>query len=463
LQINESVLGYCGDKHMSYPAMLAQDILKRGVTDPYIRDEIYCQLIKHLSSNGRAESVAKGWQLMCMAVGVFSPSIDFEYYLLHYILYKAENGRGAVVEYAKYCIRSLEATLAQGDNTLGYVLTPDEILAYKERPPILASIYVADGTPIIESIPISPDVNVVKILNMVTGDGVLGISDSRVSSLGIFVYDEGPITDVPVDTSQPSYMLRRNPRPLRNEDYMGDVTVQKARQKRTFKFVVKKKIFMPKDNFRGHDPNYERLVYMQAEEDVFTLGTLPVDSADTMAYLSALSLAINYDVEALDLADDELMTFVSPDWKAKKQPDEWRQMIQEQLKPLLGHDPNDLQDVFVKAVQTSPLYGSHLFHVKQIPAGYLPPVMSQAPNTVLLGFSSLGLTIYTETLEKVVLFPFSEIYRWGGSSSQFSLILSDKERGPNESFEFIMSTTQAADMAGIILDLIRAIMEATQS
>ena len=109
--------------------MLAQDLLKKGVTDKALRDEIYCQLIKHLSSNSRAESVAKGWQLMCMCVNVFPPSYDMELYLMHYILAKAESGKGAVVEYARYCVRALEGTISNGDNVAGYVPNEQEILA----------------------------------------------------------------------------------------------------------------------------------------------------------------------------------------------------------------------------------------------------------------------------------------------------------------------------------------------
>ena len=59
--LNQNILGYCGDKQMPYPAVLAQDLLRKGVEEKGLRDEIYCQLIKHLSSNTRAESVAKAW------------------------------------------------------------------------------------------------------------------------------------------------------------------------------------------------------------------------------------------------------------------------------------------------------------------------------------------------------------------------------------------------------------------
>ena len=54
--------------------------------------------------------------------------------------------------------------------------------------------------------------------------------------------------------------LERTPRPLRNEDYMGDVIVQKARQKRDFKFVFKRKIFLPSHNTPSEDNMFSRLV-----------------------------------------------------------------------------------------------------------------------------------------------------------------------------------------------------------
>ena len=49
---------------------------------------------------------------------------------------------------------------------------------------------------------------------------------------------------------------------------MGDVTVVKARQQRKFHFVLKKKIFLPKDTYAGDDSKWERLTYIQAEDEV---------------------------------------------------------------------------------------------------------------------------------------------------------------------------------------------------
>ena len=78
IQLHKSLLGYMGDVQMSFPATLAQDILEKGLKYHNLRDEIYVQLMKQLSTNPAADSIAKGWQVMCMCVSTFPPSAQFE-------------------------------------------------------------------------------------------------------------------------------------------------------------------------------------------------------------------------------------------------------------------------------------------------------------------------------------------------------------------------------------------------
>lgn len=213
---------------MPYPAILAQDILQKGYDNPPLRDEIFALIIKQLTANPRPESVAKGWQVLCMCVHTFPPSIEFENFLLHFILERRDRGRGAVVDYANFCLHSLEAMLANGDGT-GFVPSALEILAYKQRPPVLASIYLVDGNTITENLPITPDLQVGNIIDMCTG--WLDLKDPRTSTFGLFVYDLGEYDDptIIIESSiknAPFRPLIRTPRPLRNDEYLGDVVVQ---------------------------------------------------------------------------------------------------------------------------------------------------------------------------------------------------------------------------------------------
>ena len=464
IQVFKDLLGYMGDKQMPFPAMLAQDILRKGYENKPLRDEIFLQIIKQLKNNPRPESVAKGWQVMCMCVGTFPPSYDFENYLLHYILEKRDKGRGAVVDYARYCLRTLEAMLSNGEGT-GFVPSVEEILAYKERPPILATIHLVDGNIVTEDLPLTPDLNVGKVLEMCIG--WLDLKDPRANTLGIFVYDLGESEDI--NTLDETYKnapyrdLVRTPRPLRNEDFMGDIIVQKARQRRKFKFVLKKKIFLPQHNERGSDPVYERLVYLQAEEETIIQGNIDIEDVERVVALASISLAVAFGEEMpnsqAELVKANVVDYIVPAWRDLKTKNEWATLVLANRDALIQADPEDLQDQFLQIVQESPLYGTHWFNVHKVdhPSSIsVPKAIMNLPRDIVLAYNADGMHVYSTNRVNLISFPYADIYRWGGSSSQFSLIMADETLA--DSFEFVVITGQAADMAAIILDHIRAIM-----
>jgi hypothetical protein len=416
VQIHKDLLGYMGDKHMPFPAMLAQDVLRKGYEISALRDEIFLQIIKQLSTNPRAESVAKGWQLMCMCVSTFPPSPDFENFLLHYILNKLERGRGAVVDYAKYCLRTLEGMLSSGESS-GFVPSVEEIQAYKERPPILATIELVDGQVITEDLPVTPDLNVGKVLEICSG--WLDLKDSRASTMGIFVYDLGEIVadnskDAPDPYANAPYAdLIRTPRPLRNEDYMGDVIVQKARQRRRFKFVIKKKIFLPQHSHRGDDPYYERLVYLQAEDEIIVQGNVIVPTEKDAATMAAMSMTVAFGEEMPDtlegLLAEGVTEFVPPSWREVRDPEYWGQKIVSLRDKYASMDPENLQAEFVSIAQQLPYYGTHWFYVYKV--NNQPKLVADLPRELILAFNSDGMHIFSLSRQLLHSFAFADIYR----------------------------------------------------
>ena len=144
-RIHKCILGYCGDKTMNFPETLARDVLQKGVDNRDLVDEIYVQLCKQLTQNSKKESEARVWQLMCMCVGTFPPSSEFTDHLYNKLL-QYRTTPGLVGGYSNYCLRRLEGIINSGAS--GFVPSTKEIEAYKQRPPILATIELVDGSPL---------------------------------------------------------------------------------------------------------------------------------------------------------------------------------------------------------------------------------------------------------------------------------------------------------------------------
>lgn len=130
--LHKNLLGFMGDKRMPFPAMLAHKILESGFEKEYLRDEIFCQVMKQLRKNPGPDSVGKGWQIFAMASSAFLPSADFLPHVKHFILtHKMEQVEclPVVKDYASYCLTCLETTVGNGS---GFVPSAEEIQAYKK-------------------------------------------------------------------------------------------------------------------------------------------------------------------------------------------------------------------------------------------------------------------------------------------------------------------------------------------
>ena len=73
--------------------------------------------------------------------------------------------------------------ISTGEGT-GFVPSVEEIQAYKERPPILATIELVDGNIIAEDLPITPDFNVGKVLEICT----VRYSDALYIPCTVYIY-----------------------------------------------------------------------------------------------------------------------------------------------------------------------------------------------------------------------------------------------------------------------------------
>lgn len=204
------------------------------------------------------------------------------------------------------------------------------------------------------------------------------------------------------------------------------------------------------------------MVYLQAEDEVIIQGNIDLKEESEVSVLAAISMAVAFGEEmgatADELSEAGVLDFIAPAWRNRKSSLEWGAAILGHRDELIALDPEQLQDQFLQVVQQSAQYGTHWFYVYKVDsnAAQIPSSIQDLPRSIILAFNCEGLHIYDSNRKYITNYAFADIFRWGGSSGQFSLILADESIG--DSFEFVVITAQAADMAAIILDHIRAIM-----
>jgi myosin heavy subunit len=547
-RIHKCILGYCGDKTMNFPEMLAKDILDKGVKNRDLVDEIFVQICKQVSNNPKPESIARCWQLMCMAVGTFPPSSEFKNHLFNFLL-KFRPTPGLVGGYANYCLRRLEGILNSGAS--GFIPSVAEIEAYKERPPILATIELVDGSPLTTDLPITPDLSVAKVLEIC--NHFLELKDSRKRFFGIHVVDlpggakdtkapppppRRPGAPAPPPPPPPAdWDLPRTPAPLREQDFMGDVYVSRRRQGRKYKFVFKRKIYIKPDDEPSDDDMYKRLDFLQACDEVI-VGNISIDDEAVVTDMIAASVFVDMeevsfcvecvvwssffrfvrlvwvrfvsvncahstfyaplrrcpplltsamivtttvttpktfalcvmkvpeDAETL-IEEGCLMEYIPQPWKMDHTEEEWGDLVLAAMQPLEDAEFEQVQEDYIEKVRDHPLFGTSFFHVKRVPSSDTsqePRLVKDLPDVMYCAFNSDGMHFLADSLGKkheiILKFGFADIYRWGGSHTRFSLIIWDAE--VQGTFELSLYTSQAPDMAALILDYINAIMEASE-
>ena len=105
----KNLLSLAGVRKTTFPAAQAHAIVKKGASRPEMRQEIFLQIIKFVNGTSDAQKCWRGWVCMCLCISIFGPSVDFELYLLNFLLSQTEHPQ--IGPYASFCVRTLQAEM----------------------------------------------------------------------------------------------------------------------------------------------------------------------------------------------------------------------------------------------------------------------------------------------------------------------------------------------------------------
>lgn len=112
-------------------------IIGYALLRPKIRDEIYCQICKQLTNNNSKSSLARGWLLLSLCCGCFTPSDRFIKYLFQFI-------KDGPLQYGPFIEARLKRTVINGARRVPPSAV--EIACCKSKKPIKLTITFMDGT-----------------------------------------------------------------------------------------------------------------------------------------------------------------------------------------------------------------------------------------------------------------------------------------------------------------------------
>jgi hypothetical protein len=215
-----------------------------------------------------------------------------------------------------------------------------------------------------------------------------------------------------------------------------------TRARRRVAFVFKRKTFLPNEKPDSDDPVYSRLMYLQCADEVIS-GNLPVLKESDVVDMTAIAVAADsekFPSTEQGLIEADLMEYVPVPWRGKKTDTNWARAVLAARGKVASKSLDYLQKKYVEQASLLPLYGVTFFYVRR----------AAEESDMICGIDHVGISFLS--LSRVLLqsFPFKDVHRWGGSSSQFWLLVWDAKK--NAKSKLALYTSQARDMSALILD-----------
>jgi hypothetical protein len=431
LIVHKSLLGYCGDKAVTFPASLALDIINIGITYPNLRDEIFLQAIKHTIDNPSGHNQCRAMHIICLCCDTFSPSDSFYYYLINFLLYSIGDNLNSLdknielppfQQMALYALSRVQAMLTMG--TVEHV-DVESIEAYSVRLPTIAKIYSPQDE-LLGELLVAPDVDVETLLILLCQ--ILGIHVKHRPLFGLYIV-----------TSKSSPLAPMTLLPDK-DFYIGSVFQAPLLQKygKPMKYYLKRKALGTSSVARFIDRTLDD--GEETEEQIEALNSITfsqlsrrvIDESirivkhEKVAQLAAYMLAIDAEFipDRPDIALGQgCLNFIPESLRDSYEPEYWGNLVARALSNCVGRSDEELQTFFIELLNTEFMTSMNTYLAIK-GGGSTPGGVTHIPDDMIVGIDENGIHfINGETISVSYHVPYSDIKKIGMKQNSIKLTL----------------------------------------
>ncbi|XP_053177675.1 unconventional myosin-VIIa [Scomber japonicus] len=419
-----AILKYMGDyptKQMQSPLELTDLIFRPATEDEAFRDEVYCQIMKQMTSNNNRFSVEQGWQLLWLCCGLFPPSQP----LLRHTKRFLETRRREPL--ASDCLQRLQSSLRMEPRKLPpHQVEVDAIQQNSTQ--IFHKIHFPNDTEQIFEVATSTRIkdliqNISNKLELTSADGfsLFIKTQDKVLSLNDADYFFDSLRQIS-DWSKKASRMKDG----------GTVNVS---------YLV---FFMRKLWFNvipGRDTEADIIFHFPQELPKYLRG-YHVCSKEEMISIAALlfRIKVSNDKSQLVMITKMLKELVPADQLKALSENDWKKSITATYNKQVGMTVDEAKMGFLKTIYRWDTFGCAFFEVKQTSEPNFPDI-------VRIAISKQGLTIiHPKTKVELANHPFNRIANWCSGSTYFHMTIGSLVKGT----KFLCETSLGYKMDDLI-------------
>uniref|UniRef100_A0A674CB98 Myosin VIIB n=1 Tax=Salmo trutta TaxID=8032 RepID=A0A674CB98_SALTR len=396
------ILKYMGDypiKQVRQPIELTDQIFGPATQHVPLQDEVYCQIMRQMTSNSSRMSVDYGWQLMWLCTGLFPPSQSLLRYTQRFLESRPREPLAAD------CLQRLQM-LMEPRKLPPHQVEVDAIQQNSNQ--IFHKIHFPNESTEVTSTTRIRDLvrNIAYklILSSADGYGLSMKTANKVMSLedqNYFFDSLRQTTDQPKKTKK----------------------VREAR-KATMPYLV---IFMRKLWFNvtpGRDLTSDLTFHFPQELPKYLRGYHKC-TKEEMISLAGLLFRVKVDTDRSQfvMIPRMLKELVPADEMKTMSPEDWKKHIISSYNKQAGITLDEAKVAFLKGICHWPTFGCAFFEVKQTSEPSYPSI-------VRIAISKQGVSfIDPKTKELLVMHPFNRITNWSSGSTYFHMTIGNLVKG----------------------------------